>query len=343
MIKMSLPELKAKIIEKSNLTDNEIDTRIEQKLKLLSGLISKEGAAHIIANELGIKLFEPTSGKLQIKNILTGMRDVETIGRVQQIFPAREFQVEERTGKVGSFTIADETSSIRVVCWGAQADNICRIKQNDAIKIVSGYVRENRGIKEVHINEKGKVIINPDNESIGEIKLVYNPPLMRRKSINELSENENNIELFGTIVQLFEPRFFNVCPECNRKLKTVENNFFCDMHNAIETPKQSYVVNAFLDDGSEAIRVVFFSNLAEKFLKKTPEQMLEYNTAPEKFEELKSDIMGMQIKVSGRTVTNQMFNKLEFIANSIDLNPNVEHEIERLNKEIAQVEEVKDE
>ena len=69
MIKIHLSQIIEKIKEKSALTEEEINSRIKQKMEQLSGLISEEGAAHIIANELGIKLFEAVSGKLQIKNI----------------------------------------------------------------------------------------------------------------------------------------------------------------------------------------------------------------------------------------------------------------------------------
>ena len=83
MIQMPYEDVVAKIKEKSGLSDSEIENKVSQKLEQLSGLISKEGAAHIIANELGVKIFEQVSGKLQIKNILTGMRDVETKGKAE--------------------------------------------------------------------------------------------------------------------------------------------------------------------------------------------------------------------------------------------------------------------
>src|SRR3989338_1785401 len=112
MIKIHLSQIIEKIKEKSALTEEEINSRIKQKMEQLSGLISEEGAAHIIANELGIKLFEAVSGKLQIKNILAGMRDVEVTGKVQQIFPINEFQRKDGSpGKVANIIIADETGS----------------------------------------------------------------------------------------------------------------------------------------------------------------------------------------------------------------------------------------
>ena len=67
MIKIPYEEIVLKINESTKMPASEIEERVEKKLKQLSGLISKEGAAHIIANELGVKLFEASGGKLEIK------------------------------------------------------------------------------------------------------------------------------------------------------------------------------------------------------------------------------------------------------------------------------------
>ena len=143
MIKIPLQDIIDKIIEATEITQEEMDKKINEKLESLSGLISKEGAAHIIANELGVKIFEQPSGKLQIKNILSGMRSVEFVGKVQQIFNITEFTRKDGgSGKVGSFTLADETGSIRVVCWGSQTDNIKDMANENIVKVMDGYVNQ---------------------------------------------------------------------------------------------------------------------------------------------------------------------------------------------------------
>ena len=86
MMKIPYEEIILKINESTKMNSSEIEERVEKKMKQLSGLISKEGAAHIVANELGVKIFEQLSGKLQVKNIIKGMRDVETIGKVVQVY-----------------------------------------------------------------------------------------------------------------------------------------------------------------------------------------------------------------------------------------------------------------
>ena len=126
MIKMPFEDMVAKIQESSQLSQDEIQDKIKKKMDQLSGLISKEGAAHIIANELGIKLFEP-GGKKQIKGILPGMRNVTVVGKVQDVYEAREFSVGSRQGRVGNFLLGDETGMIRVVLWNDQVDNLNKL------------------------------------------------------------------------------------------------------------------------------------------------------------------------------------------------------------------------
>ena len=326
MLKIPLADIISKIKQTTNLSDAEINTKIEDKLNQLSGLISKEGAAHIIANELGVKIFEQTSGKLQIKNILAGMRNVETVGKVTRKFELREFKTENREGKVASFVIGDETGTIRAVMWGDLAEKISEFNENDIIKLIGGYVRENQGRKEVHMNERSKLIINPEGETIGEIK-EYSAA--ERKKIKDLTEGLENIEILGTIVQSFEPRFFEVCPECGKRARPEGENFNCEVHGSV-APNYSYVMNAFLDDGSENIRCVFFKTQAERLLNKTPEEILKYKEDPQSFDSVKTELLGNIVKLVGRTTKNQMFDRLEFVSQLVFTNPDPEKELEAM-------------
>ncbi|MBN2112176.1 hypothetical protein JW707_03700 [Candidatus Woesearchaeota archaeon] len=332
MIQMPYEDVIAKIKEKSGLSVSDIESKISSKLQQLSGLISKEGAAHIIANELGIKLFEQVSGKLQIKNIMSGMRNVETVGKVTQVFEVREFMRDESVGHVGSFIIGDETGTIRVVCWGDKAQAVNEIKEGDIVKIISAYVRENSGRKEIHLNDKSKLLLNPPGEAVGEVKASAERPPASRKSIKDLTEADQNVELLGTIVQVFEPRFFEVCPHCSSRVMQKDEKFYCKQHDAV-APSYAYVFNVFLDDGTGNIRCTFFRNQADRLTGKTPTQMDVYRQSPEKFEEIKNALLGDIIKIIGRVKKNDMFDRLEFLAQFVDPNPDPQKEIERLKKE----------
>jgi replication factor A1 len=331
MIKIPLSDIINKIKEKSGISEAEINAKIDKKLDQLSGLISKEGAAHIIANELGIKLFEQSAGRLQIKNILAGMRNVETVGKVQRLFELREFQTENRTGKVASLIIADETGSIRIVMWGDQADRVSQIKENDILKIIGGYVRENQGRKEIHINDRSKLALNPPGEKIDSVKEFTS----RRRSIADLGESEENAELLGTIVQVFDPRFFPVCPSCGKRTKDESNQHTCLDHGQVN-PNHSYVLNLILDDGTETIRCVFFKNQVERLLNKTENEMQQFKDNADGFSPVKNELLGKIVKLIGRVSKNQMFDRLEFIAQLVFPDPNPQDEVQRLEAEKAE-------
>lgn len=333
MIKIPYAQIIERIKKEANISENDIEEKINEKMKQLSGLISKEGAAHIVANELGIKLFDAFYGKLQIKNILVGLRNVETVGKVLQTYELREFTTNERQGKVASMVIGDETGTIRVVMWGNQADNIKNIKNGMTIKTVGGYVKDNNGFIELHLNERSQLILNPPGESIGNVKQYT----IERKAIDKLTENDSQVEILGTIVQIFEPRFFEICPECNKRAKNVEGSFTCEVHNSID-PNYSYVLNLIVDDGTETIRTVFFRDSMEKLINLSKEKILEFKDSLDKFEEIKTELLGNIIKVNGRVKKNIFFDRLELVANDVSLNPNPEEEIKRLNEEASKVE-----
>ena len=327
MIKIPYEEIILKINENTKMTTTEIEDRIEKKLKQLSGLISKEGAAHIVANELGVKIFEQLSGKLQIKNILTGMRDVETLGKVLQISDAREFMKGDAVSKVASVLVGDETGTIRVVMWGSQADNAVNLGQNDVVKIIGGYVRENNGRKEIHLNDRSQLIINPKGETVGGV--FAETKSGNRKSIKDLNENDNEVELLGTIVQVFDIKFYEICPRCGKRAKPTATLFECIEHGNV-IPAYAYVLNSVLDDGTETIRCVFFRNQVERLLNLNQSQLLSFKTNPAEFEAVKNNLLGTIVKLNGRTNKNSMFNRMEFVVNQVDTKPNPEEEMKRL-------------
>ena len=327
MIKIPYEEIVLKINENTKISLSEIEERVEKKLKQLSGLISKEGAAHIVANELGVKVFEPLSGKLQIKNILNGMRDVETVGKVLQVYETREFSNETRSGKVASALIGDETGTIRVVMWGSQADNAANLGQNFVVKIIGGYVRENNGRKEIHMNDRSQLLINPKGETVKDVAVEIKSG--NRKEIKELNENDNEVELLGTIVQVFDIKFYEVCPKCGKRARQSVDLFTCAEHGNV-IPAYSYVLNSVLDDGTETVRCVFFRNQVERLLNLNQEQLLRFKSEPAEFEAVKNELLGTIVKLNGRANNNSLFNRLEFVVQQVDTKPNPEEELKRL-------------
>ena len=114
---LTLENMVKEISEKSGLKEKEVQQLIEEKQLELSGLVSSEGAAYIIGREFGINLLKEKKTQLKIKNILTGMRNVELIAKILLISKPRNFEKNGKKGTVINLVLGDETGSIRLSLW----------------------------------------------------------------------------------------------------------------------------------------------------------------------------------------------------------------------------------
>jgi len=310
--------------------NQELNSKIQDKMDQLSGLVSKEGAAHIIANEAGVKILEAGAGKVTVDKIFPGMRSVTLVAKVQRIFDLREFDTGTRKGKVRSFVSGDETGTIRIVLWNDQTEKIETLKEGDVIKLENTYVKDNNGQKELHLNDKSKIEINPVGESIGEVKVTNQS---QRRKIESLKENENNVEILGTIVQAFEPRYYEICPSCSKRARPTPgaSDFICEEHGKI-TPKYSYVLNAVIDDSSGTTRATFFKNQAEALTGKSEEEFIAMKENPGEIEKLKNELWGESVKLVGRVTKNTMFDRMEFTSQQVFRNPDPEEELKKIEQ-----------
>jgi hypothetical protein len=331
LINLPLETIKEKIKEKTGISDQELDQRIKKKLDQLSGLISKEGAAHIVANELGVKLME-AQGAVKIKNIMVGMRNLELDGKAIKKYEVREFKTEKREGKLAKFLIGDETGTTLIVLWNDKADLLISFKEGDILKVKGAMARENNGRVELHLTDSSTIDVNPAGVELkgavleGNSQAQFQRPAAQRKKIKDLTETDQNIEVLGTIVQIFDIKFFKLNQETGKRMKDDEAGAYT----------YSCVLNIFLDDGTDNIRTVLWKNQVLNLLGITDAQLLEYRDRPELFDQAKTDLLGMLVKIIGRVTKNTLFNRLELTANVVFREVNPDEELKRIEKEVPQ-------
>lgn len=289
-----------RISKASDIEKDEIERRVEAKKAKLSGLISKEGAAQIIAAELGIS-FE--NQDLKISEIMPGMRKVNVIGKIINLFPVREYEKNGKSGKVSNFILADETGNCRVVLWDMNHISLIEnseIKEGDSVEIKNASIRNN----EIHLS--GFSEFKKSNKTFDN---VLTKKVTKEETIDEI-QNGQSVKLRGLVVQVFPVRYYNICPDCGKKVVD-ENGFYnCNEHGKVE-PKKRGILNLVLDDGNESIRVVIFG---ENINSLGNEQELE---DPEKFNTFKDDLLGTEIYIEGNVRRNSLFNNLELIATNV--------------------------
>ena len=308
---MELEDIKQRIVEKTGLSKEEVEQRIEEKILELSNLVSEEGAAYIVAKEEGLDLLEKRDRSLKIKNIIPGMKTVEVLGKILEISEQREFEREKTKGKVQHIIVGDDTGKIRVVFWNDKVALVENLDEGDVVRIKNGYTRANTfGIPEIHMG-RGSVIQKEDLElEIGEeveekpIEMYKTP--VERRNLKDLKENDF-AEIRGAIVSTFE-REFATCSECDSRLKEINGTLICNDHGKVE-PKRNLVVKGYIDDGSSTFRFVSFREVAEKINRE--------------------NLIGKERLFVGRVKRNEYFGDLEMVIGDIK-ELNVEEEIEKL-------------
>lgn len=236
-------EILDKIVSEGNITREDALKRINSKKKKMGGLLTDEGAAHLVAKELGLDIFEDISYKkpsLEIKDVSLEMRNVTITGRVIRVFPLREFTSRDgRKGKMASIILGDKSGEIRVVLWGDHAEIINRgkMKEGQIIRIFYGYVKEAlRGGPELHVGYRGRIELEPKDVKAKD----YPKAITRLMKISEIEPNMMSVDTVG-VVQRLSPT-----SEFTR-----------------QDGSQGRVCNITLVDETGGIRTVFWDDQAE--------------------------------------------------------------------------------
>lgn len=291
-------QLIGKISEYAKLNSDEIERRVEAKRAKLSGLVSKEGAAQIVAAELGINFDKE---RMKISELVQGMKRANVIGKIIMLSPIREFNKNGRQGKVAGFTLADESSNIRVVLWDTNHISLIetgKIKEGEMVEISNANLRNG----ELHLNSFSDI-----KQSKEQMNIVVTKKMFNSKKLSEIKAGEG-LKTRAFIVQAFDPHYFEICPECRKKVNEGE----CAMHGAV-SPLKRAIMNVVLDDGNETLRaVVVGENI--NLLGLQDEEIFSL----EKFAESKGKLLGEEKVFSGNVRQNQMFGNLEFSIEKVE-------------------------
>jgi hypothetical protein len=337
MIDISYEEAVARIHQESGLSIQEIQSRIDAKLKQLAGLISRDGAAHILANELGVQLVKapgPGGAHIKIKDVSLQSRNITVTGRIVQKYDAKSFSKNGREGRVASLLLGDETGVTRVVFWNDQVDVFTELKQGDILVVKNPFVKQSYQADrlELQLNTQSSIVVNPEGVTVGDrpgfgAGQQARPPAVQ-KYIKDLAGDDENVEVIATIVQVYDPRFFDSCPKCNKKL-LAQNQ--CPEHGEV-VPSANFSMSAFLDDGTGSIRTTFWKQQALRLTRKSEAEFIVFRDEPAGFEDVKNDLLGEFVKIVGRVRRNDTFDRLEFTANLVIMDVDPAKELEGLQK-----------
>jgi replication factor A1 len=197
---MQLENIIDKIItQRKDLTKKEIIDRIDSKKKEAQNLLSDEGAARIVAQELFVKVNGKSFNQIKVKDLVTNLNDITLSTRIISIWPIKEFNKSNgNVGKILRILLADKTGIIRCVLWNGKAEQLA--SEGDIlgkiVRLSHAYTREDlTGAPEINCGDRCEITILPsefgDNE-FPELSTFF-------KNLSDVKINDAEVDIIATV------------------------------------------------------------------------------------------------------------------------------------------------
>ena len=205
----NLQDILAKILEQNpSLTRETVLEMVRQKRDGAGRLLTDEGAAHLVAGDLGVSLSGSGSFKntLDIKDLIIGSSDVSISGKVVTTYPTQSFRKKDGAeGRVGRFVLQDGTGTTKIVLWDEKAELLDRqrIPIGSMVRVNHGYVRPNLdGRPEVNVGKRGSIVVQASD-------IEAEKQSMTHKKICEISDMDLYVNVKGIVVSKSPPSSFS--------------------------------------------------------------------------------------------------------------------------------------
>jgi len=187
-----------------SLQEDQLREMIKKRREDSGDLLTDEGAAHIVAFELGVSLRqeEGFDTELRVEDLAPGMNDVSISGRILLVGPTHSFTRENGSeGKLTKLLLGDSTGIVDVVVWDDKVYTLTeeKIGSDEMVRISHGYVKERmNGQCELNIGKRGKIFKIPDNTP-DKYPRVEDYSL----KINSIKDKTRFVNLEGEIKQIY--------------------------------------------------------------------------------------------------------------------------------------------
>ncbi|VVC00128.1 Replication factor A [uncultured archaeon] len=179
----------------------EINEMISAKKNRFSGLLTDDGAAYMVARELGVKIAE-SQKPAKISELREGLAGIDVIARAKQVFPPKEFESKGKKGRLQSIMLWDGTGEARLTLWNSDIDKaaLLGIKKGDAVKVVNCSAAKYNGQLQLNLNYNSTISIAQESEA---------PSTEAKKTnLNDLEAGMNEVSVKAKIKTIFPERSF---------------------------------------------------------------------------------------------------------------------------------------
>ena len=307
---------------KSNFTENRIDVHATSSTKITK--LDKK-------LDLNAKFIEKIEDVQNEKDYASFQGVITTIDDLREITLKSGDEV-----PLLSFTISDDTDSIRVTAWREKAEELSKV-----LKIGDGVLLKNVTLRFSSFWEKTEANLSFDsslekiNLKISNLKVAETPVRDRSMGFSknftaiDSIQSSGFFEIKGIISsELKNIRFYEACTNCRRKI----DNCTCDQKGSSEL---RMIISQIVEDESGKIRATFIGEAAEKLVGTKAELIAQVKDTPDyekMLENFSSEIVGRDIMIKGRVKFSDYSDSYEITASDFQ-DVNVEDELEsRINE-----------
>lgn len=317
---MEHQEIIERIVDETELDEDEVKQQVEEKMEEFEGLVSEEGAVHLVAKENGVQVAGASNQDLKIENVVPDMRKVNLKARVVTITDMNTFERDddEEDGRVQNLVLGDDTGTVRVTLWDDQTEIADKVEEGDPIEIQDAYtVEDNQGNAEIRLGDSTQVK-KADEDEVPEVKTQSSSSTVTETDIRGVNSESAEYKVDGMIIDVYTSSpFYRVDPETGETVRENDDGeLVTDEGKEVEDPDHRLALSCVLDDGTGNIRVVLFRDQARKLLDIDKETEKEGDLKA--VEKAAEEAIGKEVEIEGRTRFNDYFGQLELVGNSFD-------------------------
>jgi len=210
------------LMVRRDLSREDVLKKIYEKKRSSEDYFLDEVAARLTASELGVEISgeeETFQAEIAIKDLISGLNDVNVVGRVitvQQIHTF--FRPDSTEGKIARLQVADKTGELRLVLWNDEIKMVetGKIRLGQIVKVLHAYVREGiDGKLELHIGRKGDLEVSPADA----VESDYPQISDFIDKIGDLTPKKKRANVLGLVHEVFPQSEFKRQNETSGKVK----------------------------------------------------------------------------------------------------------------------------
>lgn len=253
------------IVAKTGRSEVDVRGLIEDKKEKFAGLLKDDGAAYMVARELGVDVDEEKKGIL-IGDLVKGMRNLTLTARVLHVYAPKKFEKGERKGRYCKVLLGDATGQIMLTLWNDDIEKLGKIECGSVVTVKNCNVGEFNGKLSLTLGFNGEVVLA---EGIDESVLPKSKHISAR--LADLADGMQNVDVFARVLHVSEMREFE------------------------RDGEKAVVVRFEVADGTARLQAVAWRNLAEKASKLYAGELVKIEGA-----DVKKGLNGLELHLGSR-------------------------------------------